>query len=308
MKRDSSADDGAEYGSSTDGDHGELLEADSERPDADSEGVVRERDATRGGTTIDVPADLPVDPTSLERVTSIAETALRDPVSAGDRIGDLLVLAREHEGEVRETAGEVLNLLGLLRPAEFAVWRDDLASIARSSDDRIAFYALRALAQLAGDDARAASSALDVAFDHVEAPRTEMRQAALSIVAEVGGERPDLVRRADRHVMAALVDPDPGVRLAGAITAGKLLGAAPGTFPRTATVLLEALDDDCDAVWEYAHVALVHFAREHPEQVPEKKRAIERLGSISDEDLGVREGATKDALTRLLSLEYDLDL
>jgi hypothetical protein len=38
--------------------------------------------------------------------------------------------------------------------------------------------------------------------------------------------------------------------------------------------------------------------------VPEKRTAIEALGSVSDRDLGIAEGATKDALTNLLEVVH----
>jgi hypothetical protein len=248
------------------------------------------------------------DLTPEELVETAVSAALEDPVAGGDYVGDLLAVVRDCEPPVSESAAEALNLLGYLRPGAFAVWVDDLVAFASDRDGDLAFVGLRALAQLAGENSRAAAKGLDAALDRVTDPRTETRQAALSVVAEVGADAPDRVRRADRDVMAAIRDEEPGVRLAGVIAAGTLLGADPQSFPRSATVLFEALDDEHDRVWEYAHVALVNFAREHPSQVPEKTRAMEALARVSDEDLGVREGATKDALTALLALERGFDL
>lgn len=304
MKRNASSGTSAGRRSSAEGSRDEVLETDpvvdGDRtidPTADPRSDEAREAESIGGDEI----------TPLEYVESVAEIAVTDPVAAGDRIGDLLVVARDH-GDARAAAGEVLNLVGLLRPAEFAVWIDDLVSFAGAADGELSFIGLRSIAQLAGENPRAAATGLDVAFDNLRASRTETRQAALSIVAEVGAERPRLVERADRHVANALGDADPGARLAGAITAGKLLGADPGSFPRTATALFDALDDDDDAVWEYAHVALVNFAQEHPHQIPDKERTIEILATVSDASLGVQEGATKEALAGLLTRDYDLEI
>ena len=275
--------------------------------DADDESTGRVRAACPDIEPRVAPTDAssaaPSRPAPLEYLRDLTELALIDPVAAGDHVGDLLVLSRHDAAAVRESAGEALDLVGQLRPVEFEVWAADLVSLAGVADDGRAFLGLRALAQLAGANPRAAACGLDVAFSHVGAPDTDLRRAALVIVAEVGGADPDLVRRADRHVVTALVDPCAEIRLTGAIAAGKLLGAAPGRFPRSATALFDALDDPVDEVWEFAHVALVHFACEHPAQVPNKGRAIETLARVSDADIGVREGATKEALSSVLAVE-----
>ncbi|MFB6130243.1 MAG: adaptin, partial [Salinigranum sp.] len=112
--------------------------------------------------------------------------------------------------------------------------------------------------------------------------------------------------RGDRDVAGALRAPEPGVRLAGALTAGKLLGADPGRFPRTAATLFDVLDDDDERVWVYLRVALVNFAGEHPAQIPDRARTVELLAGVSDRELGLREGATKDALARVAALDYGL--
>lgn len=281
-----------------------------------SEHSTRDRSGAASGDGTDIEADgiavegPSVEPAAspMEYVESVAEMAVADPVAAGDCVGDLLALAREFDGDVRTAAGEALNLIGLLRPVEFEVWVDDVRSLAAAADDDLTFLGLRALAQLAGENPNAAAPGLDAAFGALGASRTDLRRAAFSLVAEVGAVEPERVRRADRDVVAALRDPDASVRLAGAITAAKLLGTDPSQFPRTATALFDALDDADEEVREYAHAGLVHFALEHPEQVPEKRRAISVLATVADADIGLREGATKDALTRLLALDPEYDI
>jgi hypothetical protein len=247
-----------------------------------------------------------VEPT--EFVDRVVETALTDPITAGDAIGDLLAISRECDEDARTAAEEALDLLGLLRPVEFEVWVDDVVAFASADRDRLAFVGLRALAQLSAVSPGVAKTGLDAAMRRLETPHAPTRRAALAVVGEVGEAFPDAVAQADRQVMAAMRDDDPSVRLAGAMTAGKLLGAEPQQFPRTVTTLPEVLEDDDDEVWEYAHVALVHFVREHPSQVPEKRHVVERLANVSDEELGVREGSTKDAMTKLLAYEPGFDL
>jgi hypothetical protein len=247
-----------------------------------------------------------VEPTAF--VDRVVETALADPVAAGDAVGDLLAIVRECDGDARTAAEEALDLLGLLRPVEFEVWVDDVVAFASADRDRRSFVGLRALAQLSAVRPAVAKTGLDAAMRRLETPHAPTRRAALAVVAEVGAAFPDDVAPADRQVMAAMRDDDPSVRLTGAMTAGKLLGAEPQQFPRTVTTLPDVLEDDDEAVWEYAHVALVHFVREHPSQVPEKRHVVERLANVSDEELGVREGATKDAMTKLLAYEPGFDL
>lgn len=246
----------------------------------------------------------------VEYVGEVAELAASDPSAAGDRVGDLVWIARSAGDDARAAAGAVLDAIGMLRPEELEMWVDDLVALAGSSDHRLSFIGLRALAQLAGTNARAAAKGLDAAFAHLGAPDDDCRRAGLALVAEVGGADPDAVRRVDRPVATGLRDPASDVRMAAAMAAGRLLGADPSRFPRTADALVSALDDDDDRVREYAHVALANFALEHPTSVPEKRRAIEALAGASDRDLGLREGATAAALSGLLSLElgYDLDL
>lgn len=255
-----------------------------------------------------VAADEPgaVDPTAY--VERVVETALSDPVAAGDAVGDLLVIVRDCGEESRRAAAEALDLLGLLRPVEFEVWVDDVAAFAAADAEWPSFVGMRALAQLAAVRPAAARKGLDAAVRRLETPHVPTRRASLAVVGEVGEAFPDAAARTDRQVMAAMRDGDSTVRLAGVITAGKLLGADPRRFPRTVTTLPETLSDDDEDVWTYAHVSLVHFVREHPSQVPEKRRVVERLAAVSDEELGVREGSTKDALTKLLAYEPGFDL
>lgn len=241
-------------------------------------------------------------------VDSVVETALEDPVAAGDAVGDLLTVVRDCEEDARTAAEEALDLLGFLRPVEFEVWVDDLVAFASADRDRLAFVGLRSLAQLSAVRPTVAKKGLDAAVRRLETPHVPTRRAALAVVGEVGETFPAAVTGTDRQVMHAMRDSDPAVRLAGVMTAGKLLGARPSGFPRTVTALPEVLEDDDDDVWEYAHVALVHFVREHPSQVPEKRHVVGRLATVSDAELGVREGSTKDAMRKLLAYEPGFDL
>lgn len=257
------------------------------------------------GITVDE-EDGDVEPTAF--VDSVVETALSNPIAAGDAVGDLLAIVRDCDEEARTAAEEALDLLGYLRPVEFEVWADDVAAFAASDEDELAFVGLRTLAQLAAVRPQAAKRGFDAAVRRLRVDHEPTRRAALAVVGEVGQAFPADASETDRAVSAALRDPSPGVRLAGVMTAGKLLGADPNRFPRTVMALPETFEDDDDEVWEYAHVALVHFVRQHPSQVPEKRRVVERLADVSDEELGVREGATKDAMTALLAHEPGFDL
>ncbi|WP_231751637.1 hypothetical protein [Halogeometricum sp. CBA1124] len=151
-----------------------------------------------------------------------------------------MAISRECDEDARTAAEEALDLLGLLRPVEFEVWVDDVVAFASADRDRLAFVGLRALAQLSAVRPGVAKAGLDAAMRRLETPHAPTRRAALAVVGEVGEAFPDAVAQADRQVMAAMRDDDPSVRLAGTMTAGKLLGAEPQQFPRTVTTLPDA--------------------------------------------------------------------
>jgi hypothetical protein len=258
-----------------------------------------------GDVTGDVPgADAE---TPGEYVAAVTDLAAEDPVAAGDRVGDLLAIAREH-ADTRPAVEGALDLLGWRRPEEFAVWSEDLAAVARADAADLAAVGMAALADLGSVNPRAAATGVAAALDRASAGPVTLRQAALAVLAEVGDELPGEVRGADRHVATALNDDDAKVRQAGAMAAGRLLAADPGAFPRTASSLFEILDDDAESVREYAVAALAHFATSHPATVPEKERATEVLAAAEDEDLGLRAGTTNTALAKLLAVECDRDL
>lgn len=240
-------------------------------------------------------------------VESVADRLETDPDAAGDAVGDLLAIAHDHEGAPRVAAGEALDALGRRHPRAFEVWTDVLADAAADADDEVAFFATRALAQLAAVNPRAAGKGLESALGNLAAPHADLRQAALSVVAEVGPERPEAVGRADRPVAAALHDEHAGVRTAAAIAAGRLLAAAPSRFPRTANALVDAVDDADDRVRQFVLLSLANFASEHPSNVPEKQRAIAALAGVDDDELGLRRGATGEALSALVSLTFEED-
>lgn len=272
----------------------------------------RERDpgpAEEGSTDQGVSAPIELDDwgetpdadTPAEYATTVADLAVEDPIEAGDYVGDLVAIARDHEG-ARGAVGEALDVIGWRRPTEFEVWSADLADLAAATDEEVALLGMAALADLAATSPRVARTGVDAALGRLTARSTDLRRAALAVVAEIGAEDPDAVTGADRHVAAAIVDADPAVRLAGTIAAGRLLEAAPGLFPRTGVALPDVLEDGDATVREYAHVAMANFARTNPANVPEKARAMEALAAVSDEELGLRRGATDEALSGLLAV------
>ncbi|MFB6219627.1 MAG: adaptin [Halobacteriaceae archaeon] len=266
-----------------------------------------ERELTEGPPiTVDSWDEAPEADTPEEYAREVAALAAEDPVAAGDRVGDLLDIARDHEG-ARDDVREALDVVGWRRPEEFEVWADSLAEAAGSPDDGLATIGMAALADLAATTPRAAAKGIDAALGRLAARSAELRRAALSVVAEVGPEDPDAVAGADRGVAAAIEDPDPAVRQAGVVAAGRLLASTPGTFPRTANALLGALDDDA-TVREYALVAAANFARTNPANVPEKRRVMAALAAADDDELGLRRGATDEAVSELLAVETGVDL
>ena len=252
-----------------------------------------------------VDAEPDADP--VEFVDRVADALEDDPDAAADAVGGLLTVTREETGATRVAAGEALDAIGRRQPSAFEVWSEPIAAAARSGDEEVAFFGMRALAQLAGANPRAAAKGLDAALSNLRAPSPDLRQAALSVVAEVGPDDPDAVKRADRPLAESLRDEDENVRTAAAIAAGRLLAEAPNALPRTATALLDALDDEGPRVREFAHVALANYARQHPENVPQKARALTALAGVTDDELGLRRGALGEAMSALVALEFDED-
>lgn len=284
----------------------------------DEEQSAREdtRGPPEGGSTeraasppIEVPdrGEEPDADTPVEYAATIVDLAVENPVAAGEYVGDLVTIARDHEA-ARDAVREALDVVGWRRPEEFEVWSADLADLAAATDDDLALLGMTALADLAAVSPRAARAGVDAALGRLTARSTDLRRAALAVVAEVGSEDPDAVTGADRHVAAAIGDADPAIRLAGTIAAGRLLEVAPGTFPRTATGLPDALDDEEATVREYAHVAAANFAQTNPANVPEKERVMAALAATDDDELGLRRGTTNEAVSELLSVSEGVDL
>lgn len=246
----------------------------------------------------------------VERARAIARVARSDPETAGDFVGELIESAQTLRGEDLDPVDAALDEIGRSRPVEFEVWTDRLAQLAAAGDTRAAFLGLRSFAQLAAINPRAAEVGLDHAADNLTAPDEALRRAALAVVAEVGPENPDAVRHTDRQIATALADDAATIRVGGAITAGRLLRAGPTGFPRSASALVDALDDDDERVRQFAHIGLIHFARDHATNVPDKETAIRALAAITDEELGVHRGASDEALSALLTVElgYEVDL
>lgn len=278
--------------------------------DSDDDRVTAAEDRSTEGpreTAGDAGVEPPPEQSPEEYVESVGDRLENDDPAAADAVGDLLEIARDNRDGLRVAAGEALDAIGRADPTGLEVWSDDLAAAASSTDDEVAFFGLRGLAQLAAETPRAASKGIEAALGNLEAPTADLRQAALSVVAEVGPDDPDAVRRADRPLARALHDGDPAVRTAAAIAAGRLLGEDPAPFPRAATALLDSVDDEDDRVREFALLALANFAREHPSNVPQKPRAITALSGVSDEELGLRRGATGEAVSALVSLTFGED-
>ena len=174
----------------------------------------------------------------VEFVDRVGEFLDDDPDAAADAVGDLLAIARGEAGAARVAAGEALDAIGRRQPSAFEVWSDPIVAAARRGDEDVAFFGLRALAQLAGANQRAARKGLDAALENLGSASPDIRQAAISVLAEVGPGEPDAVKRADRPLAESLRDGDENVRTVAAIAAGRRLGAAPNNFPRTATALV----------------------------------------------------------------------
>ena len=235
-----------------------------------------------------------------EYVVRVHELVYQDPAAAGDRVGDLLVLASEGDDDVRKMAGETLAWLGERRPREFEVWADDLAAFADQQDPELAFFGIRALAQLGSDHEDAAAKGLKQAVRRLGSDHEDLRAASLALVAEVGPARADAIGDADRPIAAAMEADAERIRTGAAIAAGNLLAATPQRFPRTSMALLDLLSDPTAVVRTYAHVSLVAFAREHPSVVPEKEAALSALEEATDAELGLKDGAVAQAENALL--------
>ncbi|MDR5673021.1 HEAT repeats containing protein [Halalkaliarchaeum sp. AArc-CO] len=235
-----------------------------------------------------------------EYAVRVHELVYRDPTAAGDRVGDLLVLASEGDPDVREMAGETLAWLGERRPREFEVWADDLAAFADRREPELSYLGIRALAQLGSCHEDAAAKGLEPAIRRLGSDHEDLRAASLALVAEVGHVKADAIGDADRPIAAAMEAASERIRTGAAIAAGNLLAATPQRFPRTSMALVDTLSDPDDGVRTYAHVALVAFAREHPSVVPDKETALSALEATDDAELGLKDGAVAEAENALL--------
>ncbi len=233
-------------------------------------------------------------------LVEVAEASVREPSVVGDEVGTLLSILREHDGDRAEDADLILAQIGNRRPAEFEVWARDLADLAGDADLSLAFVGMRSLAQLASQCPDAASVGIDQAMAAANSTDPDLRSAAITIIAEVGAENPEAVTGADTVISSALRDDNHDVCVAGAIAAGKLAGADPTAFPRTINALPERLDDPDERVDTYVHVALAHLASEHPSHLPERQRVLTTLATTTDRELGLREGATGEALAAVI--------
>ncbi|MGM0606304.1 MAG: adaptin [Halobacteriota archaeon] len=238
-----------------------------------------------------------------EYVDRVHALAYVDPIAAGDRIGDLLVLLESASSPLVESISDTLEWIGYRRPREFVVWADGFAALADASDPDRAFIGIRSLAQLAPVNDTAAAKGLVSAIGRLDVDHTDLRTAALSLVAEVGPDHVEQLSTADRSIANALTDPHPRIRTAAAIAAGALLGANPQRFPQTSMRLFAVLDDDHDTVRTYTHIALANFAIEQPAAIPHKEAVVRRLEAVSDEELGLREGSIAEAIAAVTKVQ-----
>lgn len=245
-------------------------------------------------------ADDPEPLSAAEYINKVHDLVFTDVSAAGDRIGDLLVLLESESGSVDQSlhrrAAETIEWIGIRRPREFVVWSEGFRTIARSDDPELAFVGLRSLAQLAAVHERAAAKGIDPALARLDSTDPDIRVSALSLLAEVGHRDTERVSHGDRSIARATRASDPRVRTAAAIAAGNLLGANPQRFPQTARRLFDLLGDSDEGVSTYGHIALVHFASEHPDVVPNKPAAIDHLETVSDDELGLKPGSVATAV------------
>ncbi len=235
---------------------------------------------------------------AVEYVNKIYDLVFTDVSAAGDRIGDLLVLLESGsiDQSLHRRAAEAIEWIGIRRPRELVVWSEGFRTIARSDDPELAFVGLRSLAQLAAVNERAAAKGIDPALSRLDSTDPDVRVSALSLLAEVGPRDTERVSHGDRSIARATRASDPRVRTAAAIAAGNLLGADPQRFPQTSMRLFDLLGDSNEGVTTYGHIALVHFASEHPDVVPNKTTAIDHLETVSDDELGLQPGSVAEAV------------
>lgn len=243
---------------------------------------------------------------AAEYVGQVYDLVFTDVSAAGDRIGDLLVLldCDSTDRSLHRRATDAIEWIGIRRPREFVVWSDGFRTIAQSEDPELAFVGLRSLAQLATVNERAAAKGIGPALSRLDSPDPDVRISALSLLAEVGTRDTERVSHGDRSIARATGAGDPRVRTAAAIAAGNLLGEDPQRFPQTAMRLFDLLEDADEAVTTYGHIALVHFATEHPDVVPDKPVAIEHLETVSDDELGIQSGSVAEAVAAVATAGF----
>ncbi|WP_138007860.1 hypothetical protein [Halalkalirubrum salinum] len=235
---------------------------------------------------------------SAEYVARVYDLVFTDVAAAGDRIGDLLVLLESGslDRSVHRRASDTIEWIGIRCPRELVVWSEGFRTVARSDDPELAFVGLRSLAQMATVNEQAATKGIDPALSRLDSPSSNLRVSALSLLAEVGSRDTERVSQGDRSIARSATASEPRVRTAAAIAAGNLLGEDPQRFPRTSMRLFDLLEDSHEVVNTYGHIALVHFAVEHPDVVPEKAAAIDYLESVSDDELGLQPGSVAEAV------------
>ena len=238
-----------------------------------------------------------------EYVARVAELVFIDPARAGDRIGDLLSIFETSDDAIRRDISDTIEWLGYRRPQEFVTWSDGFVMCATADDPEQAYLGLRSLAQVANENETAAAKGLKPAINRLDTTDITLRTAALAVIAEVGARHTQQVSRADRSLANALTAPAARVRTVACIAAGNLLAVDPQRFPQTSMRLFAVWDDEDERVNTYAHVALTNFAIEQPAVIPNKSVVVDRLDTVSDELLGLKEGTTAKAVAEVTKVQ-----
>lgn len=233
------------------------------------------------------------------RARDLRNRADSHPPDAVDALPELLALVIEQDDQAREDAIEALHRIGRQTPESLLQWIDDLAELAVSPKDDVAFAGLRALAQAAGHDHEAVEPVVEQVTRSLGDEHTGCRSAALAVMAELATDAPSLVYDEIDHVLDALEHDDPTVRSAGVMAAGKAVLNDPSGADRLLGGIRGRLDDPDPRVRERAHWAFIAIVDEHPGIVDNPAADIEYLATVNDADLGLIEGTVGDAIAGL---------
>ncbi len=233
------------------------------------------------------------------RARDLRDRADSHPPDAVEALPELLTLVIEQDDQAREDAIEALDRIGRQTPDSLVQWIDDLAELAVSPKDDVAFAGLRALAQAAGHDPGAVEPVVEQVTRSLGDDHAGCRAAALAVMAELAEEAPSLVYDEIDHVLDAMDHGDPIVRSAGLMAAGKAVVADPTGADRLIEGIRDRLADPEARVRERAHWAFIAIVDEHPEVVDDPAAVIEHLATVNDAALGLVEGTVGDAIAGL---------